>query len=161
MYGFDVIYYRPLDFEGVLLEDKDIPSIIDSIFDEQDFLSFLIAMYPDEDFTQALTVCTVIDPAECAATFPPTVTVTPEPTDFPSKAPALPEIIITSEPTIPPTTQIPTLLPTITNAPTKIYEPTATPTSTSSPSTAPTPIPSSQVPTFNPTGGSTETGENH
>jgi hypothetical protein len=160
VYGFDVIYYRPLDFDGVLLEDKVISSIIDSIFDEQDFLSFLVAMYPDEDFTQDLTVCTVIDPAECAATFPPTETVTPQPTEFPSKAPAFPEIVITPEPTIPPSTQTPTLLPTITNLPTKIYEPTASPTFTSSPSSAPTPIPSSQVPTFNPTGSSTDAGEN-
>ena len=159
MYGFDVIYYRPMDFEGVLLEDKDIPSIIDSIFDEQDFLSFLLAMYPDEDFTQDLTMCTVIDPDECEATFPPTENIAPQPTEFPSKSPAFPEIVITSSPTIAPSTQTPTLFPTITNPPTKVYEPTASPTFTSSPSGVPTPIPSSQVPTFNPIGGGTEAGE--
>ena len=157
MYGFDVIYYRPLEFGGELLADEDIPSIIDSIFDEKNFLSFLENFYPDEDFTQELTVCTVIDPDECEATFPP---ITPQPSKSPSYPPVVPEIISTSSPTISSTTTNPTMFPTITNPPTKVYEPTASPTFTPSPSSAPTPIPSSQLPTFKPTGGNTDNGEN-
>jgi hypothetical protein len=159
MYGFDVIYYRPLEFEGELLAGYSIPSIIDSIFDEQDFLTFLTDMYPDEDFTQELTVCSVIDPDECEATFPPTENLTTQPSKSPSYPPVVSEIIVTSSPTISSTTTNPTLFPTITNPPTKVYEPTASPTFTSSPSSAPTPIPSSQRPTFNPTGGNTDAGE--
>ncbi len=136
MYGFDVIYYRPLEFGGELLEDKDIPSIIDSVFEEKDFLTYLKEVYPDEDFIQELTVCSVIDPDECEATFPPTKMLTPQPSKSPSYPPVVTEIIVSSSPTISSTTF------------------------TSSPSSALTPIPSSQLLTFKPTGGSTEAGEN-
>jgi hypothetical protein len=155
MYGFDVIYYRPKDFVGVLLEDEDIPKIIDLIFEQKDFLSFLKVQYPGDDLIQDLTLCTVIDPDECEATFPPTENLTPQPSKSPSYSPVFPEVILTPAPTIPPTSEIPTLFPTITNPPTKVYEPTSSPTVTSSPSSAPTPIPS----TLNPTQGNSEAGE--
>ena len=162
MYGFDVIWYKPLTFEGVLLEDEDIPALIDQVFEEQDFLLFLQEKYPDYDFAQDLAECTVIDPAECQATFPPTVQYTAEPslslTSPPvagtnkTLAPTDAVEIVTSEPT-----RFPTLMPTTSNSPTKIYEPTMSPTVSSIPSAVPTYAPQTEHPTFNPTGGITAT----
>jgi hypothetical protein len=93
-YGFDVIWYKPRDFNGTLFENEDIPAIINTVFEEADFLSFIKQQYPDYDFIQDISECDVIDPAQCNVTFAPTVAFTFPPTS----APIIP-IIESSQPT--------------------------------------------------------------
>mmetsp|Transcript_27216 Transcript_27216/g.58314 ORF Transcript_27216/g.58314 Transcript_27216/m.58314 type:complete len:849 (+) Transcript_27216:279-2825(+) len=163
-YGFDVIWYKPQNFgRDELLEDEDVSSIISSVFQDGDFLSFLRQEYSDYEFIQNIDECNLIDPSEIQGTFAPTEEPTYPPTETPSASPVLP-IIITSEPTISPSTTMPTLspslkpvtqAPTISNPPSKFIEPSAPPSHTSMPSSVPTPLPSTRLPTLDPTALST------
>mmetsp|Transcript_26890 Transcript_26890/g.64535 ORF Transcript_26890/g.64535 Transcript_26890/m.64535 type:complete len:846 (+) Transcript_26890:343-2880(+) len=169
-YGFDVIWYKPKDFDSDdLLEDEDISVVINSVFEEEDFLSFLRQEYPDYDFIQDVELCDVIDPGGEGVTFPPTEEPTSSPTGTPSASPNI-LITITSDPTMSPSTDSPTisptlrpvtLSPTISNPPSKMIEPSASPSHSSIPSSEPTliptPIPSTLTPTSSPTGGVTDT----
>lgn len=139
-YGFDVIWYRPLDFNGTLFEDDDIPAIINTVFEEADFLSFIKEEYPGYDFIQDIEECDVIDPAQCNATFAPTEAFTTPPTS----SPIIP-IIESSEPT---------------NSPSAVYLLTFAPTTapqTLIPTNELTPVPSLRQPTMYPTAGGTST----
>lgn len=139
-YGFDVIWYKPRDFNGTLFENEDIPAIINTVFEEADFLSFIKQQYPDYDFIQDISECDVIDPAQCNVTFAPTEAFTFPPTS----APIIP-IIESSQPT----STAPTLVSLLT------FAPSSTPL-TSTPSGEQTPIPSLRQPTMYPTLGSTD-----
>jgi hypothetical protein len=75
-YGFDVIWYKPRDFNGTLFENEDITAIINTVFEEAYFLNFMKQEYPDYDFIQDMDECDVIDPAQCNATFAPTPAIT-------------------------------------------------------------------------------------
>ena len=148
-YGFDVIWYRPEDFEGELLGDENVSKLITSVFEDGEFLEFLKEKYPQYDFIQG-DVCDVVDPELLPVTFAP---VTSKPTRSPSYSP----VIVTSEPTLSPTTDIPTsspsLRPTASHVPTAFIEPSVSPSQTSNPSYAPTPFP-----TLLPTTSSTAEG---
>ena len=133
-YGFDVIWYKPLDFNGTLFENEDISAIINTVFEEADFLSYIKQEYPDYDFIQDIDECDVIDPAQCNVTFAPTEAFTFPPTS----APYVP--IIESPP---PTSSSPSTVDLLTFAP------------STTPQTA---IPSSLLrqPTMYPSFGSTD-----
>lgn len=77
-YGFDVIWYKPREFEDELL--PDVESIINEIFEDGDFLLFLQETHPEYDFVQDIEFCDVVDPG---VTFPPTEEPTPSPTEGP------------------------------------------------------------------------------
>mmetsp|Transcript_15846 Transcript_15846/g.33498 ORF Transcript_15846/g.33498 Transcript_15846/m.33498 type:complete len:943 (+) Transcript_15846:386-3214(+) len=78
-YGFDVIWFKPRDFDDELL--PDIEYTINDIFNDGDFLEFLEEEYPDYDFIQDVEVCEVVGPDE--VTFPPTEEPTYQPTEGP------------------------------------------------------------------------------
>mmetsp|Transcript_12063 Transcript_12063/g.26027 ORF Transcript_12063/g.26027 Transcript_12063/m.26027 type:complete len:963 (+) Transcript_12063:103-2991(+) len=78
-YGFDVIWYKPKNFDEELLPNLEY--IINDAFNDGDFLRFLGDEYPNYDFIQDDDVCDVIDPGE--VTFAPTEA----PTDQPSEGP--------------------------------------------------------------------------
>ena len=151
-YGFDVIWYRPEDFEGELLGDENVSKLITSVFEDGEFLTFLEEKYPQYDFIQG-GVCDVVDPEELPVTFAP---ITSKPTRSPSYSP----VIITDEPTLSPTTDFPTsspsLRPTASHVPTAFIEPSVSPSQTSNPSYAPTPFP-----TLLPTFGSSAEGKSY
>ena len=79
-YGFDVIWFRPQDFDEELL--PDVVSLIDDVFEEGDFLLFLKEEFPDYDFIQDAEVCGVIDPGSAEVTLPPTYHPTSKPTSL-------------------------------------------------------------------------------
>eukprot|EP00580_Thalassiosira_gravida_P015387 CAMPEP_0201666224 /NCGR_PEP_ID=MMETSP0494-20130426/7130_1 /ASSEMBLY_ACC=CAM_ASM_000839 /TAXON_ID=420259 /ORGANISM="Thalassiosira gravida, Strain GMp14c1" /LENGTH=555 /DNA_ID=CAMNT_0048145341 /DNA_START=349 /DNA_END=2012 /DNA_ORIENTATION=+ len=119
-YGFDVIWYKPKDFEDDLL--PNVEDIINDAFGDGDFLLFLKEEYPNYDFIQDDDVCDVIDPGDCPWTFPPTRSPTIQPTMGPILSPSL-------SPTISPSIG-PTLLETLipTESPTEPFPPTPSPT---------------------------------
>lgn len=80
-YGFDVIWYKPKDFDEELLPDLEY--IINEAFESEDFLLFLVDEHPDYDFIQDIEVCSAIDPDDAQVTFAPTFKPTDEPTEGP------------------------------------------------------------------------------
>jgi len=78
-YGFDVIWYKPIDFDDELL--RNLEYIINDAFNDGDFLRFLGVEYPNYDFIQDDDICDVIDPGE--VTFAPTEAPTGQPSEGP------------------------------------------------------------------------------
>ena len=143
--GFDVIWYKPIAGSNVdLFEDEEVSSIVSGIFEEADFLGFLLEKYPE--LVQNVENCGIIDPLR-AITFSPTKRPTTSPSNKPSSSP----IISTSDPTGSPTTNTPTaspsLGPTTSSIPTAFIEPSSSPSQSSHPSDTPTLVPTTSVPT--------------
>jgi hypothetical protein len=79
-YGFDIIWFKPQDFDQELL--PDVSSTINDVFVDEDFLAFLIEKYPDLDIVQNSTLCNVVDPKNIQVTIAPTYAPSPYPTSL-------------------------------------------------------------------------------
>jgi len=83
-YGFDVIWFKPTDFD--CQDDQllnDVPQIIQEVFQMgSNFLDFVKSEFPGVDIIQDASVCDVVDPDLIEITFAPSRQPTVKPTSL-------------------------------------------------------------------------------